>query len=347
MDIITGILKASMILFEEMSPYLLFGFMFAGLLHVLVTPGTIAKHLGKRSSLSVVKASLFGIPLPLCSCGVIPAAMSLRKEGASKGAILSFLISTPTTGVDSIFATYSLLGGVFAIYRVLASFAAGVFSGILANIFDDDSAAQADPEIDECRLCRSKKEHKHTVAEKVKMAFTYAFVELISDTGRWLLLGVLIGGVIAFFMPEKFIHDYLGSGWRAMIVMLILGIPMYVCATGSIPIAAALMMKGMNPGAAFVFLMAGPATNAVSMTVISRNIGRKALIIYLVSIALCSVMMGGLLDRLWDFFQMKEMGLLIVHRTFLPGWLKTGSMAVLIFLIAFNMLFVKRCREGS
>ena len=135
MDVITGIFRESYFLINKMSPYLIFGFFFAGILHVFINTETVARHLGKNDLISVVKASLFGIPLPLCSCGVLPAAFSLRKEGASRGAILSFLISTPTTGVDSILATYSLLGGVFAIYRVMASFIAGVFSGIVANLF--------------------------------------------------------------------------------------------------------------------------------------------------------------------------------------------------------------------
>jgi uncharacterized membrane protein YraQ (UPF0718 family) len=246
----------------------------------------------------VIKASLIGIPLPICSCGVLPLAMSLKKEGASKGAILSFLISTPTTGVDSIFATYSLLGGFFAAYRVLASFVTGVFAGVLANLFLKDEQEPAGP-VQPCKMCCAEGEHAHSGKERARTALSYAFVDLMRDTGKWLLAGILIGGGISFFMPESFIKSYMGSGFPAMLVMLAIGIPMYVCASGSIPIAAALMMKGMNPGAAFVFLLSGPATNAAGMAVIGGRLGKKALAVYLFSIAICSLALGALLDVIW------------------------------------------------
>ncbi len=214
MDIVSGILKESYDLLNAMSPYLLFGFFFAGILHIFFSSEVIARHLGKSSFLSVVKAALFGIPLPLCSCGVLPAAMSLRREGASKGAIMSFLISTPTTGVDSILATYSLLGGLFAVYRVIASFFAGVFSGVLANIFTRHEESLTEEKEEKCKLCDEREEHTHTAGFKIKGAFSYAFGELLQDVGKWLVLGIIIGGCIAYFIPEEFIHNYLGSGWQ-------------------------------------------------------------------------------------------------------------------------------------
>lgn len=299
MEVLLGIIRESWLLLTRMSPYLLFGFAAAGLLHAFMDTRRITAHLGERSLVSVVKASLIGIPLPLCSCGVLPLAASLRREGASKGAILSFLISTPTTGVDSIFATYSLLGWFFTAYRVLASFAAGVLSGLLANVLlKDDDAVKAG--VPRCKMCEMAEEHGHSFVYKAKSAFKYAFVELMTDTGKWLLAGVIIGGTIAYFVPESFVRTFMGSGLRAMLIMLVIGIPMYVCASGSIPIAAALMLKGLNPGAAFVFLFAGPATNAAGMAVIGGQLGRKALAIYLFSIVVCSLAMGALLDFLWN-----------------------------------------------
>ncbi len=339
MSIVLGIIKESYYLLNEMSPYLLFGFLFAGILHVFIDTAFIARHLGKGSFLSVVKASLFGIPLPLCSCGVIPAAMSLRKEGASKGAILSFLISTPTSGVDSILATYALLGPFFAVYRVIASFVTGVFSGTLANIFlKENDSGPAVEEKKKCPICQEDEEHGHTLFYKVREVFRYAFGALLGDIGKWLIVGIIIGGAISYFMPEKFIETYLGSGLKSMIVMLIVGIPMYVCATGSIPIAAALMLKGMNPGAAFVFLLAGPATNAVGMTVISQQLGKKALAVYLVSISVCSVGMGILMNKIWTIFQSGEMAEAMHHGALIPEPVALSCSGLLVILLLYNVL---------
>lgn len=299
MEIISGILKESWLLLNRMAPYLLFGFAVAGLLHAFVDTRAITRHLGGRSFVSVLKASAIGVPLPLCSCGVLPLAMSLKKEGASKGSILSFLISTPTTGVDSILATYALLGWFFAAYRVLASFVAGIVAGVMANFFLKDEP-EVVPEAPACKMCCAEGEHTHSGQDKARTAFNYAFVELIGDTGKWLLAGILIGGCISYFIPESFIRTYMGSGLQAMLIMLAIGIPMYVCASGSIPIAAALMIKGMNPGAAFVFLLAGPATNAAGVAVIARQLGIKAVLVYLSSIVICSLGMGALLDLVWN-----------------------------------------------
>ena len=259
----SGILLESMRLLNKMAPYLLFGFLFAGLLHIFFSPEKIARHLGKGNFVSVIKASLFGIPLPLCSCGVIPAALALRREGASIGAVLAFLISTPTTGIDSIFATYALLGGLFTGFRIVASFAAGVFAGVLANIFIKEKSFTP-PEKESCKLCGHETEHKHSTMEKATEALRYAFIGLFDEIAKWLLIGVLIGGTISFFIPEGFFASFLGLGWVAYLVMFLIGTPMYVCATGSIPIAASMMLKGLSPGAAFVFLLSGPATNTVT-----------------------------------------------------------------------------------
>lgn len=335
--LIIDVLKESIWLFNEMAPYLIFGFLFAGILHIFISPGAVARHLGKNDFLSVVKASLFGIPLPLCSCGVLPAAASLRKEGASKGAVLSFLISTPTTGVDSILATYSLMGPVFAVYRIVASFFAGVFAGVLANIFlKHDAGQEGTGEKGKCKLCDEEEGHVHSFFERIKGVFDYAFGEMIADTGKWILAGVVIGGIIAYLIPDDFIQTYLGSGLKAMIVMLVIGMPMYVCATGSIPIAAALMLKGMNPGAAFVFLLSGPATNAVGMTVVAQSVGKKAFFIYLFSIIFSSIFLGFVLDWIWGYMNVPEIHTMLHERSMIPVWVKYVSSLFLIALIAYN-----------
>jgi uncharacterized membrane protein YraQ (UPF0718 family) len=346
-DIITGIIKESYFLLIKMAPYLLFGYLFAGLIHIFINQEMVSKHLGKSNIFSVIKASLFGIPLPLCSCGVIPAAMSLRKEGASRGAVLSFLISTPTTGVDSIFATYSLMGGLFTIYRIIASFVTGVLSGIGANLLIKEPMAPQE-EKSKCKLCPEEHEHVHPVSHKLKGGFTYAFGDLLSDTGGPLLLGLLVGGVLTYFLPGDFISRYLGSGIMAMFVMLVVGTPMYVCATASIPIAAALILKGINPGAAFVFLVAGPATNVVTMTVVAKSLGKGALAIYLGSIAFSSIALGLLLDKIYVYFYQGEaVRTMLPHRELLPPWLEIGASIVLVTLIIYNFLRIHLVRKVS
>ncbi len=320
-----------------MSPYLLFGFLFAGFLHIFLSPKTIARHLGKNNFLSVIKAALLGVPLPLCSCGVIPAAMSLRKEGASRGAVLSFLISTPTTGVDSILATYSLLGGIFTVYRIIASFITGTLAGLLSNIFIKEDFHGIEQQAPKCRMCHDEEEHVHGLGDKIKGLFHYAFIDLVADSGKALVAGVFIGGVITFFVPEEFISTYMGSGFSAMIIMLLIGIPMYVCATASIPIAAALMLKGMNPGAAFVFLVAGPATNIVTITVVLKSLGKGALVIYLGSIAVASLVLGYCLDLIWKRVHPEEIHHFIHEKMLFPESASIATSAILFLLILYSL----------
>ncbi|MBT3182253.1 MAG: SO_0444 family Cu/Zn efflux transporter [Deltaproteobacteria bacterium] len=343
MEIIKGIAIASLNLFNEMSPYLLFGFFFAGILHVLFSLETFARHLGKSNFASVVKAVVFGIPLPLCSCGVIPAAVLLRKKGASRGAVLSFLVATPITGIDSILATYSLLGLVFTIFRVVASSVTALITGILANfIFPTESASMHvhnyPPEENDPECCFEEAEKKDkSFFEKISELFKYAFIELLGDVWKWLVVGIVIGGMISYFIPEAFIEQHLGSGWQAMLIMLVVGIPMYICATGSIPIAAALMLKGLSPGAALVFLLAGPATNAVTFTVVSKELGRKSAILYVVCIAVMSVIMGMILNSVWSHIG----GLIpnaIHHAQLLPKWLEIASSILLAVLILITVI---------
>ncbi|MBN2001033.1 permease [candidate division KSB1 bacterium] len=339
-EIITGILTSTYQLLLDMAPYLLFGFVFAGILNEFFSTEKLAKHLGKSSIRSVLKAAIFGIPLPLCSCGVIPPTMTLRKNGASRGAVISFLIATPTSGIDSIMATWSLLGPFFAVYRVFASFVAAVFSGISTNLLDEKSS----------EIRTTKNEEKNTFYQtgflrRIGRIFHYAFFELLGEIGKWLILGLFVGGVITFFIPDNFFSEGLLTGWQAILVMLVIGLPLYVCATGSIPIAAALFMKGLNPGAAFVFLLAGPATNAVTLTVIGKYLGRKTVLIYLVTLIISSIGLGLLLDVLWKVtgYQLH----LHTHgmHEMLPVWLKTSAGILLMALLVFY--YIKNSRLFS
>lgn len=344
MVILKAILIESFKLLMEMAPWLLLGFFFAGVIHIFFPKEKITHHLGRGGFLPVLKSALFGVPLPLCSCGVIPVVTSLRKQGASKGACLSFLISTPTSGVDSILATYSLLGPFFAVYRVIASFITGLFSGLLTNIFEKEPYKQNRNMEENCNICDETNQHTHSVIDKIKAMFSYGFIELVEDTGKWILLGLLVGGIITYFMPEGFIERYLGRGILSMFVMLIVAIPIYVCATGSIPIAAALMLKGLSPGGGFVFLFAGPATNAVTITVIGKYLGRKALTIYLLSIGIASILLGLLLNGIWGDVEISK---IVMQGKMLPVSVKLICALIILGLSLYSLIGgLKLRKEG-
>ena len=296
----------------EMAPYLLLGFFIAGLLRTFVPQGVYSRHLAPRNMKSVVKAALLGIPLPLCSCGVIPTSVGLRREGASHGACTSFLIATPQTGVDSIAATYSLMGLPFAIVRPIAALFTAMFGGWMVNRFareDEAISAQAaqshehdhcDCEGDHCDCGHDHHdaEHLNGFWQKLKGALAYGFVEMMQDVGKWLVIGLLIAALITVAVPNEWLaalHEY---KLLNMLIVLAIAIPMYVCATGSIPIAVSLMAKGLTPGAALVLLMAGPAVNSASILVIGKVFGRRTLSLYVLSIIIGAMLFGLGIDYL-------------------------------------------------
>ena len=289
-------------LVNEMSPYLILGFFIAGILHVYVPKSIYSNHLSQNNTKSVFIAALFGVPLPLCSCGVIPTAMSLRKEGASKGATTSFLIATPQTGVDSIFATYSLMGFFFAIIRPIVALATAVVGGIIINKSEAKKEALSSEKKDENSTSSgsdcSNEANKKTAKEKIIEVFRYGFVEMIQDVGKWLVVGLIIAGVITILVPDTFFENYVSNPILCMIIVLAFSVPMYICATGSIPIAVALMLKGLSPGAALVLLMAGPATNAASMLVVGKVMGKRTLALYVSIIVAGAIISGLVIDYL-------------------------------------------------
>ena len=293
-------------LINEMSPYLLLGFLLAGLMHAFIPGMVYSRYLSGHGFRSVLYGALFGIPLPLCSCGVIPTAMSLRKEGASKGATVSFLIATPETGVDSIIATYSLLGLPFALIRPIAACCNALLGGMMANKFDDPKPhheeqspspkERSDEETTSC-CCHHHHHHEdHSSLLKLKEALNFGFVEMMSDIGKWLVIGLVIAGLITVFVPDSFFTVFSGNTPMSMLLVLCIAIPMYICATGSIPIAVALMLKGLTPGAALVLLMAGPACNMASILVINKVLGRKTMTVYLLSIITMAIGWGCFVD---------------------------------------------------
>ena len=282
----------------EMSPFLLFGFIVSGLLSVLLTVEMVTKYLGKNNFQSIFKASLFGIPLPLCSCGVIPVFSYLRKHGASKAATTSFLISTPQTGVDSILVTYGLLGPIFAIFRPIIALFSGIIGGFLVSIFDKEKKLKnIENECDE-ECCDDKESYLYRI-------FNYGFVKLPQDIATPLIIGIFSASLIYFFIPEDYFMS-VGTGILGMLIMLLIGLPSYICATASVPIALALHIKGFSMGALIVFLMSGPATNIATISVAVKQIGKKSTMIYLFSIMLCSIIAGLCFDFFFPGLQVEE-----------------------------------------
>ena len=329
-------MKEVLSLINEMSPYLLLGFFFAGVMHAFIPGMVYNRYLGGKGFKSVFYGSLFGIPLPLCSCGVLPTAMSLRKQGASKGATASFLISTPETGVDSIIATYSVLGLPFAVIRPVAAFCNAIMGGWLINKFGDkDEVVPVDASAKTC-CCHHKQEETHHEGflGKMREALRFGFVEMIEDIGKWLVIGLVIAGLITVFVPDEFFALFRGNTQLSMLLVLCIAIPMYICATGSIPIAVALMMKGLTPGAALVLLMAGPACNMASILVINKTLGRKSLVLYLVSIITMAILWGHVVDYLLpaEWFQMAlSVGRCCIEES--TSWLNWSSTIVLGILL--------------
>jgi uncharacterized membrane protein YraQ (UPF0718 family) len=275
----------------RMSPYLLFGFAVAGILKILIPTSFVQKHLSGKGIRPVFWASLFGVPLPLCSCGVIPVSMSLHKQGASKGATIAFLLSTPQTGVDSVFVTLSLLGPVFMVARPVIALITGVIGGVAVNLFDRrDFAITGGPDEEDSSGNKSK----------LITGFRHAFVVLPRDIGTAMLAGLIIAAIISVTVPDDFFTEKIGSGLGEMILMMLVGIPLYVCATASVPIAASLIAKGLSPGAALVFLMTGPATNAAGFVIIWKILGKRTAIIYILTIAVCALVSGLLLDAMFS-----------------------------------------------
>ena len=260
----------------------------------------VARHLGGNSKLSVVKASLFGIPLPLCSCGVIPAAIGLRRQGAGRGASAAFLVSTPESGVDSIAITYALLDPVMTVLRPVAAFITATVTGLLINLLPDEPAVALEAGAGESPVEEIPVENQG-LWQRISDGLSYAFGGLLKDIGGWLLVGVAIAGLIGFLVPDDLFVFLQGHNFLSMLAMLLIGIPIYICASASTPIAAALILKGISPGAALVFLLAGPATNAATLTLVGRFWGRAATTVYLFSIAVCSLALGGLTDLLYGF----------------------------------------------
>ena len=365
MEIITLFFTALIELSNAMAPYILFGLMFAGVMHELVPDSIVTKHLGKENVSSVVKATVFGIPLPVCSCGVIPLATSIKKSGASKGATLSFLISTPITGIDSILATFGMFGWVFTIYRIITSMFIAIFAGIMTNIFDKEEetiprfsqtpqgfnlnnaeTATASPKFslqpnqEPKSSCCAGQSSCSTEDKKTKFslkrAMSYAFGTLLKDIAKPLFLGLVVGALISIAIPQNLSNLIVEYAWISYLITIAIAVPMYVCATASLPIAAALMLNGVSAGAAFVFLSAGPATNTVTIGIVKKMLGTRSLYIYLGSIIFGSVVFGIGLDYIFNINSIDIKSLIHIHKE--VGILEIASSIVLWSSMMFFIL---------
>lgn len=310
MNIITSIFFATWDLLLDAGIYIVFGITIAGLLKTFLSTEYVARHLGTGRFLPVLKAALFGVPIPLCSCGVLPAAASLKKQGASNGATIAFLVSTPESGVDSISVTYALLDPIMTVARPVAAFISAVAAGVTESFLGQANTPAKTPILEPCAVdnCCSGEEcspqehaNHHGTGPKLLGGIRYAFTELWGDLALWFAFGLLLSGIITVLVPQELFSEYLGGGLSAMLIMLAAGIPIYICASASTPIAASLILKGVSPGAALVFLLVGPATNMASLSVLTGLLGKRATLRYLLVLATTSILAGLTVDQVYNF----------------------------------------------
>jgi len=380
-DIALEILWQSWLVLGQMAPYLLLGFLVAGLLSVGISPAWVERRLGRRGVGPVITASLVGVPLPLCSCGVIPVSASIRRHGASRGATSAFLLSTPQTGVDSIAVTYALLGLPFAVFRPLVALVTGIAGGFLVELFDrrgepekaepEDGGARSGPCADGCHdagiapgpdacpgcsndapthepptTCTQAGCEGGRRGHVIARALRYGFVTLPRDIGPALLVGIVVAGAIGALVPEAQLRAYVGGGVLSILLAMAAGVPIYVCATASVPIAAGLIHLGASPGAALAFLIAGPATNAATLTTAWRVLGRRATVVYLATVAVSAVVSGLFLDWLIPAVGAAAPQLGGAQHAEPGGhWLSSGSAVVMLAVLIISYAAKGRKRE--
>ena len=270
----------------DLAPWLMAGLLVAGLLHGLLPRDFISRHLGTSRFVGVAKAVALGVPMPLCSCGVIPAALGIKKQGANDGAAVGFLISTPQTGVDSIFVSAAFLGWPFALFKVISAVVTGLVGGAVTQLTADASGETVNE--------RELPVERHA---GLKGMLAYAINDLLYMIWKWILIGILVSAAISTWVPKDyFANTVFGHGPLALLLVLVISLPLYVCATSSVPIAASLVAAGMPPGAALVFLMAGPASNVATLGAVYRGFGLRVLVIYLATITLGSLGLGYAFD---------------------------------------------------
>ncbi|NRB40290.1 MAG: SO_0444 family Cu/Zn efflux transporter [Pseudomonadales bacterium] len=338
-------------LFLASAPWLLLGFTIAGLIKTLIPEGWLNRHLGQTGWWSTVQAAFIGAPMPLCSCGVVPVALGLRQAGASKNATVAFLVATPETGGDSVFVTYALLGPFMAVVRPIAAITSGIVAGLLVGAADhsgDPASTQIsssccdkkpEPEKEQSSCCSKENKPQSALLQKLLAGLTFSYVDMLRDITPWLLLGLAFAAAVETWVPASFLAQW-GDGFWVFVVMALIGVPMYICATASTPIAAGLLLSGLSPGAVLVFMMAGPATNIGTLAIITRELGTRAVIAYLTGVIAVSFVFGYLTNfivQYWDIDIVAQAG--VFHGPQYTAW--TTSMAVILALLMINS-FIKR-----
>lgn len=322
------------------SPYLLLGLLISGFIHQFINVDRIKKWLGKDNLSTVIKAALVGVPLPLCSCSVIPTAVTLRKSGASKSATSSFLISTPESGVDSISITYALMDLPMTIIRPLSAFLSAFVAGTLQIFFNKEVVNIEQAQTSSCCSKSKPKVSDKSFKQRFVAAFQYGYGTLLNDIALWLVIGLIAGGLIDWIVPNDFFENLTGA--QSRFAILLVGIPLYICATASTPIAVSLILKGMSPGAALVLLLVGPATNVSNIAVLSQYIGKKAVILNIISIVVVALGMSYLVDYLYaHHFQFSYNQKLHSHEH--SAWWEILS-AIILVLLLFKGVYVEEIR---
>ena len=287
------------------APWIIIGFFLAGLIKGFIPDTALRRYVGGTGLISIVKAAFIGMPLPLCSCGAVPTAMSLHRGGTGSGPATAFLISTPGIGADSLTITYALLGPVMTAARVIGSIITAVVTGMLVSAGSVKSGNYSP--IEECGECCSggcssaSKNGELPISEKFTSGLKYSFTELLDDMSRWLFGGIVLAGCIIALVPPSFLASY-GSGVGAKFIFAFAGIPMYICAAAATPIAAAMLITGVSPGTVLVFLLAGPVTSMATLGIYHKELGRPALIRYIAGIMFSVICLGIIFDTALNFF---------------------------------------------
>ncbi len=328
----------------RIAPFLLLGFVVAGLLHAFVPGRWLQRAVGGTGAGPIVRAALVGIPLPLCSCGVIPVAVELRKRGAGRGASTSFLVSTPETGVDSIATSAAVLHPLMVVFRPLAALVTAVATGFAVERWTTGPEVAAPEHGDDHHCCHSAEDELSTVPRGFVGGMRYAFVDLFGEVAVYLVPAVLITAVLTAFLEPDFVSGIVSSHWLQMLILLVAGIPVYVCAAAATPVAAALIVAGFSPGAALVFLLAGPATNLVTISAAASMLGKAGAVVYVVTVAAVSLGFGVLLDVLYESFSIapKESAGQFHEHT---GWLNWVAAGIVALLVAWHI--GRRLRKGA
>lgn len=331
MDLFTNFI----LIFTESAPFLLLGMFIAGMINQWIPRTWVEKTLGGKNS--ILNAALIGAPLPLCSCSVIPVAMGIRRSGASKASTASFLVATPETGVDSIGITYALMGPIMAIARPIAAIASAIVTGLFVLWFGkQDNALKPElPPKSTSSCCHKPSVISSTLSSKIKTALVFGYGQLLRDFMLWFLIGIFFAALVTTLVPSGFLNQY-AQGILAMLVVVLISIPMYVCATASTPIAVGLLLSGITPGAALVFMLTGPATNIATLMVIKNELGKRELGLYLLAIVSSALTAGLILDVLFEQFDW-QLQLSHGEHSDMMGAFYQGCALVLAGLIVFQL----------